>query len=160
MASAVKKRTARKHSRSESMHHLVSSLTYRASVGRSLLFFIMLAPFFVYMFASLQGITELGQAVSQSFLPLLGIVAAFFIYDFLYISLRYYYPIPKLADQLILFLVELGIFLLLLLPLLWLELSSDFTKISSLAIVATTPVFVLLVRVLLGVRASQPKGKK
>lgn len=157
---AKAKRSAKKQRRPESLHHLISSLTYRASIGRSLLFAIVLAPFFIFTYTSLQGITDPGHAAGLSIIPLLAVIAVFFIYDLLYVSLAYYYPINKLADKLVLFIVELGILALLLLPLVWLELSADVTKTSTVALLATTPVFILLVRVLVGVRASQVKARR
>jgi hypothetical protein len=151
-----------KKSQPESFHHLIVTLNYRGTIGRTLLFATIITPVFLYITANLQQSIPITEVYFRAFLVILATIAAFFAYDFTYVTVASNYPLKKLLDKCVLFMVELGWLTFMLLPLIWFEIwlgmGAGLKSASTVLLIAATPIFIVCVRILAGVRRRNMRG--
>lgn len=157
-------RSARRDHERHLLHHAIAELSFTGTVARSLLMFLLGLAVLVtqlIVFYAGDGTQSLSSGAGQTdyLLPTVQsfvfLVGGFIVFDMLYMFVRRLYPLPALVDRTLVFLVEIGFIGALLLPV-FTTLSWSVKPAHSLIIILS-PVFVLAVRVLLGIAARQMK---
>lgn len=154
------KKTTKKTTQRPLLHYLLVSLSYNGTIARSLLAVIYFACLLLVATMTAASLTtaSIWQPIQNGLGSFVIVSLLFFAYDAIYVTIAKLYKLPRLADVILCFGIELGFLIFVFLPLFT---TTDTYLNPALGIILMfSPVFVLCARTLIGVWMNQAHKKR